>query len=93
MTYPHSTAPAPLIPNGRIAAIPTQSAESCALVIAALAQELSHVHCLLGLALESYIHQWNTADEVRFECMYWQGWNDAGRLLDELREDWPRLDI
>jgi hypothetical protein len=92
-TSAHPTAPEQLITEGRIAAIPVQSAASCALVIEALAQELARVHSLLGTVLDVYVHEWNTPNEVRFDCVYWQGWNDAGNFLDDLREDWPHLNV
>lgn len=81
------------ISAGRIATIPPQSVQSCELVIEALARELDDIKDLLGDALEAYIHEWNTPDVVRRSCPYWQRWNNACRLLDELREDWPHLGV
>lgn len=87
------TAREPVTPEGCIAAIPPQSTQSCELVITTLANELERVNDLLHSALEVYIHRWNTADEVRDECVFTTGWRSAHQLLGELRADWPHLDI
>lgn len=102
MTPPKSPANEPSIPEGCIAAIPRQSTESCELVIKALAAELTYVQSLLHSALKYHIYG-DEADhpvlahrapaEARFENVYWQGWNDAEKLLGDLRRDWPHLDI
>lgn len=79
--------------EGCIATIPPQSARSCELVIEALARELDSVNALLGRALECHIHDFSIPDEVRRDCEYTQGWRRVNRLLDQLREDWPHLDL
>lgn len=80
-------------PEGCIATIPPQSARSCELVIEALARELDSVNALLNRALECHIHDFSTSDEVRRDCEYTQGWRSANQLLEQLREDWPHLDL
>lgn len=64
---PYKTPPGsvPLTPEGCIAAIPAQSAQSCELVITALAHELAYVRSVLGEVLEVYILGCNASDEER----------------------------
>lgn len=93
MTVNDTTQHKGFTPEGCIATIPPQSVRSCELVIEALAQELEWVTRLLGSALETYIHEWDTPDEVRDACDYTQGWRDAYKLLAELREHWPHLNV
>lgn len=90
--FDSSTANRPFTPEGRIAAIPAQSAQSCELVIQALADELAYVRSVLYMAAEllTLNHQ---SDKEPEEDAYWGAWNKSGEFLENLQRDWPHLDI
>lgn len=83
----------PFIPLGGIATIPPQGVRSHELVIEALAAELAYARLALDKVLEVFVHEWDTPDEVRQACPYWQAWNGAGEFLEELRTNWPHLKV
>lgn len=91
--HDEETAQSTDVQNGRIAAIPRQSAASCELVITTLALELEYVTSLLFNAIENHIHDKRITDEERADCYYLQGYESAATLLNDLRRDWPNLDI
>ena len=82
----------PMVPVGCISAIPRQSIDSCYLVIQTLAEELSWMTFLLSQAI-AIAYEGDESEAERRERPFCRGLNSAKSLLEDLRRDWPHLNL
>lgn len=92
MTDAAVQATCPMVPVGCISAIPRQSVDSCYLVIQTLAEELSWVTFMLGEAIAN-VYDGDESEAERQERPICQALNSAESLLEDLRRDWPHLNL
>jgi hypothetical protein len=95
MTDAAFQAACPMVPVGCISSIPRQSIDSCYLVIQTLAEELSWMTFMLGEAI-AIAYDGDESDESeaeRQERPIFQALNSAESLLEDLRRDWPHLNL
>lgn len=58
---------------------------SCDLLLQTLSRELDYVLELLGMALQTYILDPADDEDVQAENIYWDGWNQATQVLQQVR--------